>query len=100
MLEESSELETTYQEAALRGSTAAPALDEEVDLHYVCFIKSRNGAVYEMDGDAAGPIQTDVQLNEGDDLLQASVLECVRARIAKAGADGSFSLLALTETVC
>ena len=52
-----------------------------------------------MDGDAAGPIDTGVQLNGGDDLLQVSMLECVRARIAKAGAEGSFSLLALTKTV-
>ena len=99
MLEQSSKLETTYQEAALRGSTAVPALDEEVDLHYVCFIKLRIGAVYEMDGDATGPIETGVQLNEGDDLLEASVLECIRERIAKAGAEGNFSLLALTQAV-
>ena len=98
ILEQSSELETTYQEAALRGSTAAPALGEEVDLHYICFIKSRNGAVYEMDGDAAGPIETGIQLNEGDDLFEASVLECARKRIAKAGAEGSFSLLGLIKT--
>lgn len=99
MLEQSSELETTYQEAALRGSTAVPALDEEVDLHYVCFIKSRNGGVYEMDGDAAGPIRTDAQLNESDDLLEASVLDCVRKRITEADAEGKFSLLALTKAV-
>lgn len=40
LLESSTDLEIIYQEAALRGNTSPPPAQDEVDLHYICFIKS------------------------------------------------------------
>ncbi|KAL2041986.1 hypothetical protein N7G274_005174 [Stereocaulon virgatum] len=76
LLESSTDVEEIYRKAALRGHTAPPPPEEEVDLHYVCFIKSPNGSVYEMDGDAIGPVKTDVMLRDDQDLLESSALEC------------------------
>ena len=97
LLERSADLETKYQDAALRGHTSPPPAHDEVDLHYICFIRSSNGSVYEMDGDANGPVKTDVMLQRNEDLLEASALECVKRCIAREDADGKFSLLALVQ---
>lgn len=43
------------QAAAQQGDTAAPPADEEVDLHFVAFVCVA-GALYELDGRKAGPI--------------------------------------------
>jgi len=99
LLESSTGLETIYRKAALRGNTAPPPAEEEVDLHYVCFIKSLSGSVYEMDSDANGPVKTDVILGEDQDLLQSSALECVRRCIARSEGDVHFSLLALVHNI-
>ncbi len=97
LLNDSADVETVYNKAALRGSTLPPPAEDEVDLHYVCFIKSPNGSVYEMDGDANGPVQTDITLKQGEDMLEASALECVKRCIAREDADMKFSLLALVQ---
>ncbi len=98
LLESSTDLETLYRKAALRGNTAPPPAEDEVDLHYVCFIKSLNGSVYEMDGDANGPVKTDVTLREDQDLLESSALDCVRRCIARSEGNVNFSLLALVHS--
>lgn len=97
ILESSTDLEIIYRKAALRGNTAPPPAEEEVDLHYICFVKSLNGSVYEMDGDANGPVQTDLVLGEDQDLLESSALECVRRCIARSEGNVNFGLLALVH---
>ncbi len=97
LLESSTDLEEVYRIAALRGYTAPPMPEEEVDLHYVCFILSPNGTVYEMDGDANGPVKTEVMLRDDQDLLELSALECVRRCIARNKEKINFSLLALVH---
>ena len=97
LLEGSSDLETMYREAAVCGSTVPPPPQDQVDLHYVCFIKSPTGSVYELDGDANGPAKTDIALRQDEDMLVASALECIRRCIARNEADMKFSLLALVQ---
>ncbi len=97
LLNSSAHLDTIYEKAALRGATMPPPAQDEVDLHYVCFIKSPNGSVYEMDGDTSGPVKTDIKLNHDEDMLQVSALECVKQCIARDNMDGKFSLLALVR---
>jgi len=97
LLEASADLEKKYQEAALRGNTSPSPAQDEVDLHYICFIKSSNELIYEMDGDAKGSIKTNVTLNGNEDILEAWALECVKQCIARENAEGKFSLLALVQ---
>lgn len=97
LLNSSAHLDAIYERAALRGSTSSPPAQDEVDLHYVCFIKSPNGSVYEMDGDASGPVKTDITLEQDEDMLEMSALKCVKRCVAREDADGKFSLLALVQ---
>jgi ubiquitin carboxyl-terminal hydrolase L3 len=57
-LEASQELEAIYTTAALQGDSARPKnAEDDVDFHYVCFVKStERGHIYELDGDRKGPI--------------------------------------------
>ena len=95
LLNSSTDLDAIYEKAALRGTTAPPPAHDEVDLHYVCFVKSSNGSVYEMDGDTSGPVKTNITLKHDEDMLVVSALECVRHCVAREDNDGLFSLLAL-----
>ena len=75
LLNRSTHLDAIYEKAALRGSTAPPPAHDEVDLHYVCFVKSSNGSVYEMDGDTSGPVKTNITLKHDEDMLAVTALE-------------------------
>ena len=97
LVERSEDVEKIYSRAALRGGTVPPPAQDEVDLHYICFIKSVDGLVYEMDSDASGPLKTNVILNRNQDMLEPPALECVRSCIARNKEDIQFSLLALVH---
>eukprot|EP01024_Parvocaulis_polyphysoides_P049602 TRINITY_DN481_c1_g3_i1.p1 TRINITY_DN481_c1_g3~~TRINITY_DN481_c1_g3_i1.p1 ORF type:complete len:244 (+),score=64.47 TRINITY_DN481_c1_g3_i1:752-1483(+) len=43
------DIEEAHKEAAEKGDTAPPALDEVVNLHFVCLVE-KNGRLYELDG--------------------------------------------------
>lgn len=99
VLESSPDLERVHTAVALQGQTAVPEHPEdEVDHHYTCFVQSsKNGHLYELDGDKKGPIDLGPVLGEGDDMLSAPALDAVRKYLQR---DESlqFSLLALSET--
>lgn len=95
LLNGSVDLETIYNKAAVRGSISPPRAEDEVDLHYVCFIRSPSGSIYEMDGDANGPVKTNIVIKQNEDMLEASALECVKRCIARGDGDMNYSLLAL-----
>ncbi|CCH41317.1 Ubiquitin carboxyl-terminal hydrolase [Wickerhamomyces ciferrii] len=62
-------LENDYKDAATSGSTEAPNAEDEVDLHFIAFIK-KNGHVYELDGGRKGPLD----LGESNDPSSDDVL--------------------------
>jgi ubiquitin carboxyl-terminal hydrolase L3 len=97
-LEGSKELEAAHASAALQGDTAVPAsAEDEVDFHYVCFIKSRSGRLYEMDGGKKGPVDKGIVLGD-QDLLEEEALGLIREYIQREGSGNlNFSLMALTE---
>jgi ubiquitin carboxyl-terminal hydrolase L3 len=101
VLEDSKELESLYNVAALQGDSIPPTNPEdEVDFHFVCFVKSHiNGHIYELDGDRKGPVDKGVVLGPDEDILTARGLSVVREFIQRER-DGnfSFSLMALVST--
>ncbi|KAK3114013.1 ubiquitinyl hydrolase 1 [Teratosphaeriaceae sp. CCFEE 6253] len=102
LLEDTHALETAHQEAANLGDTAAPSATEEVDLHYVCFVKDRDdGHLWEMDGRRKGPLDRGA-LDAEDDVLSEKALQLgVRAFLKReeeaGGGELRFSLIVLAE---
>ena len=104
LLEESEALETAHAAAAAIGDTAAPSAEDNVDLHYVCFVKSeKNGHLFEMDGRRKGPLDRGELDADEDVLSDAALTKGVRAflkREAEAGGgDLRFSLIVLAESL-
>jgi ubiquitin carboxyl-terminal hydrolase L3 len=101
MLEDSTELESLYNEAATQGASPVPTdAQEEVDFHYVCFVRTGNGGrIFQMDGDRKGAIDKGVELGAEDDMLSRASLGLVRDFIGRErGGDVGFGLMALVQT--
>lgn len=105
LIEESEALERAHRVAAEGGDTAAPGEGEEVDLHYVCFVRSERengeGKLWEMDGRRKGPIERG-ELGVGEDVLSERALDLgVRAFLKReeeaGGGDLRFGVVALVE---
>jgi len=99
LLEESESLEAAHASAAQQGDTTAPQLEEEVDIHFVCFVKSPNGHLWEMDGTRKGPLDRGA-LSADEDVLSEKALDLGPRRFLKreaeaGGGDLRFSLLVL-----
>lgn len=102
LLYESDALEAAHQEAGARGDTAAPAAEADVDLHYVCFVKSKNNNLWEMDGRRKGPLNRG-QLAADEDVLSDKALDLgvrsfLKREAAAGGGDLRFSLIVLAES--
>lgn len=74
LLYNSPALESAHQSAAAKGDTAAPQAEDDVDLHYVCFVKSADNRLWELDGRRKGPLDRGM-LGEEDDVLSQRALE-------------------------
>lgn len=103
LLYESNALESAHQTAAATGDTAAPEADESIDLHYVCFVKSRNAHLWELDGRRKGPLDRG-SLSEEDDVLSDKALDLgVRSFLKReeqaGGGELRFSLIALAPSL-
>ncbi|KAK4193857.1 ubiquitin carboxyl-terminal hydrolase isozyme L3, partial [Podospora australis] len=57
LLEQEQSLARAHRDAAEKGDTVAPGAEDDVDLHYVCFVKGMDGGLWEMDGRRKGPIR-------------------------------------------
>ncbi|KAF3361367.1 hypothetical protein VdG1_00705 [Verticillium dahliae VDG1] len=81
--------------AASQGDTSAPEATDDVDLHYVCFVKTTDGAFWELDGRRKGPLQRG-QLEESEDVLSTKALTLGPLKfLEREGADLRFSAVAL-----
>ncbi|KAI0809950.1 ubiquitin carboxyl-terminal hydrolase, family 1 [Xylaria sp. FL0064] len=98
VLENDTNLESIYTSVAVLGDTEAPENPEdEVDFHYVCFVKSYRGSnLFILDGDRHGPV--DKGLLTEDDLLSKQGIEAIKEFIEHHDNGGSFSLLALAPS--
>ena len=68
LLYKSQALEAAHQTAAQKGDTTAPAAEANVDLHFVAFVKDKNGDLVELDGRRRGPLNRG-KLGPEDDVL-------------------------------
>jgi ubiquitin carboxyl-terminal hydrolase L3 len=98
-VETNTDLEFTYKEVAVKGQTQAPESGEvEVEHHYIAFVRSRTGHIYELNGDRAGPFDLG-ELKE-DDLLSEGAIQVVRKFIEDLDVSGvGFGLMALAPAI-
>lgn len=102
LVEDTDALEQAHQAAAVTGDTAAPAAEDSIDLHYVCFVKSEsNGHLFELDGRRKGPLDRGALGPEDDVLSDAALEKGVRAFLKReeeaGGGELRFSLIVLAE---
>ncbi|KAI0103790.1 ubiquitin carboxyl-terminal hydrolase, family 1 [Nemania sp. FL0031] len=97
ILENDTELESKYKAVAQMGNTEAPENPEdEVDFHYVCFVKSTSkDNLFLLDGDRNGPV--DQGLLAEDDLLSEKGIRVLKEFIRSHDNGGHFSLLGLSR---
>ncbi|KAI0161155.1 ubiquitin carboxyl-terminal hydrolase [Hypoxylon sp. FL1284] len=96
LLEKTPELATAHQEAASRGATAAPDAQDDVDLHYVCFVKTEaDGTLWELDGRRKGPIARGTLAPDEDVLSDKALLWGPLRFLERGGGDMRFSCVAL-----
>ncbi|KEY69937.1 hypothetical protein S7711_06469 [Stachybotrys chartarum IBT 7711] len=99
LIEKTPELATAHKEAASQGQTSAPDAQDDVDLHYVCFAKGKDGALYELDGRRKGPINRG-QLEQNEDVLSEKALNLGPLKfLEREGGDLRFSAVALAGSV-
>lgn len=101
LLYDSPDLEAAHQSSAQGGDTAAPAATDDIDLHYVAFVRGPDGHLWELDGARKGPLDRG-PLDEGDDVLSEKALNAgPRSFMEREAAAGEmrFSLVALAPSL-
>ncbi|OTB08270.1 hypothetical protein M426DRAFT_203632 [Hypoxylon sp. CI-4A] len=102
LLERTPELASAHQEAASQGVTSAPDAQDDVDLHYVCFVKTEEedgGTLWELDGRRKGPIARG-RLDADEDVLSEKALLWGPLKfLERGGGDMRFSCVALAGSL-
>jgi len=88
-----------HANAAAGGDTTAPSAEDEVDLHYVAFVKSEKNNLWELDGGRKGPLNRG-KLKDGEDVLSETAIQLGPKKFLKreeeaGGGEMRFSILAL-----
>ena len=102
LLYESHALESAHQSAASKGDSAAPSAEENIDLHYVCFVKSSENDLWELDGRRKGPLNRG-KLDANEDVLSEKALSLgvksfLKREEAAGGGELRFSVIALAQS--
>src|ERR1700712_2865337 len=74
LLYNSQALESAHQSAASKGQSTAPGAEDDIDLHYVCFVKDERNNLWEMDGRRRGPLNRGA-LGPDEDVLSENALD-------------------------
>ncbi|KAI1186316.1 putative ubiquitin carboxyl-terminal hydrolase [Nemania serpens] len=104
LLEKTPALATAHHEAASQGQTAAPDARDDVDLHYVCFVKTDgddggDGTLWELDGRRKGPIARGTLAPDEDVLSEKALLWGPLKFLERGGGDMRFSCVALAASL-
>lgn len=95
LLETNHDLASAHRESASQGATEAPEAEADIDLHYVTFVKTEDGKLWELDGRRKGPIER-AELAEDEDVLSEKALrEGPLTFLSREGGDLRFSCVAL-----
>ncbi|KAJ9192171.1 hypothetical protein DTO164E3_8507 [Paecilomyces variotii] len=99
LLYESKALESAHADAAKLGDTEAPQAEDNVDLHFVAFVKGAGGRLWELDGRRKGPLERG-RLADDEDVLSEKALDLGVRRFLKIEKEGGnpdlrFSLVSL-----
>lgn len=102
LLYESQALEKAHHNAANQGQSEVPESEDNVDLHYVCFVKDKKSHLWELDGRRKGPLDRGY-IGE-DDVLSEKALELGVRRFLKreeavGGGELRFSLITLAPSL-
>ncbi|KAI8091373.1 uncharacterized protein B0P05DRAFT_527191 [Gilbertella persicaria] len=92
LLENCAELATVHESAASQGQTEAPDKDDDIDLHFICFVKVGDH-LYEMDGRKSFPIYHGKCTN-----LVEGAVEVMQQFMARDPEESNFSAIALCKT--
>lgn len=97
LLESSTSLASAHHAAASKGDTTAPDANDDVDLHFVCFVKGDDGTLWELDGRRKGPLNRG-RLEDGEDVLSDNALTLGPRRFFEWGGDDiRFNVVALAR---
>ncbi|KAL2074234.1 hypothetical protein VTL71DRAFT_8012 [Oculimacula yallundae] len=103
LLYNSQALENAHQSAASQGQSATPDAEDNIDLHYVCFVKDEKNHLWEMDGRRKGPLDRGL-IGAEDDVLSEKALDLgprlfMKREAETAGGELRFSLIALAPSL-
>ena len=103
LLEQSPDIASAHAAAAVQGNTTAPSAEDNIDLHFVAFVKSGDNNLWELDGRRKGPLNRGKLGVEDDALSDGAVNLGVRNFLKReeeaGGGDLRFSLLALAPSL-
>lgn len=95
LIETTPALATAHATAAAQGDSAAPSASEDVDLHYVCFVRGDDGTLWELDGRRKGPLNRGKLGHDEDVLSEKALVLGPRTFLQREGEDVRFSCVAL-----
>lgn len=99
LLEREESLARAHRAAAEKGDTAAPDAMDDVELHYVCFVKTDDGRLWELDGRRKGPLERG-RLESAEDVLSQKALMLGPLKfLEREGGDLRFSCVALAGSL-
>ena len=99
LLYSSRELEAAHSTAAAKGDSTAPEAEAAVDLHFVAFVKGKDGDLWELDGRRKGPLNRG-KLGQEEDVLsekgqELGVQAFLKREEAAGGGELRFSVVML-----
>lgn len=97
ILVNSKELQSVHEETARMGQSAAPEDLDDVILHFVCFVRSNDGELMELEGSSGrkGPLRRGKKVETQEDLLGKTVEFVKEHYMAQNPEEVNFNLIAL-----